>query len=276
MRRLLFLMLALGTAAGLFMLATAVQDPVIIRYRVPITGLAQPLRIVHLSDIHFSWIDMPSVRLRRIIARANAERPDLVVLTGDYAGAKIVDWPDIRLEDALYPLAGLKAPLGVFAVPGNHDEPYWLRRVMARTPVRLLAGASVDLGPLVLAGADDLLIGVDPIDGLNNAIAAVPPGKPVIAASHEPDFFARLPQHAQLLLSGHSHGGQISLFGLAWLPTEYIARHRRGLFREGRQTLIVNSGLGTTLVPLRLGVPPEIVVVDLVPAQAGRKSGTER
>jgi predicted MPP superfamily phosphohydrolase len=267
MRRLLFFLLAAGLALGLFGWATAVQDPVVVRYRLAVAGLSRPLRIVQLSDIHFSWVDMPKVRLARIIAQANALHPDVIVLTGDYAFAKLVDWPHIRLEDAIYPLAGLHAPLGVWAAPGNHDEPYWIRVVMGRTPVRLLASATADIGPVTLLGIDDLVLGTAPEAGLARAAAGASRAKPLIAFAHEPDFWRVLPANVAVLIAGHTHGGQIAPFGLAPL-NDFYARFRRGAFRNAAgQQMVVSSGLGTSYVPLRIGVPPEIVEITLVPAQ---------
>lgn len=267
MRRVLFFLLAAGLALGLFGWATAVQDPVVVRYRLAVPGLTQPLRIVQLSDIHFSWVDMPKARLDRIIAQANALHPDVILLTGDYAGAKLVDWPHIRLEDALYPLAQLQAPLGVWAAPGNHDDPYWTRVVMGRTPVTLLASATADIGPVTLLGIDDLVLGAAPEAGLARAAARASPAKPIIAFAHEPDFWRVLPANVAVLIAGHTHGGQIRLFG--WAPlNEFYAKVRRGAFRNAAgQQMVVSSGLGTTFMPLRIGVPPEIVEITLVPTQ---------
>ena len=263
-RRVLLAIVISVLAFAVFGAAYAVQDPRVVHYTVAIAGLKQPLRLVQISDSHASWIDMPPARLARVVARANALHPDMIVLTGDYIGGKLVEWPEIRLEKALYPLGRLAAPLGVFAVQGNHDSPLWTPRVFARTHVRLLVGQWVDVGPLLLVGADDLLNLPGPVEGLAAAVADAPPGKPMIALSHEPEFFQWLPPRVQLLLAGHTHGGQIWLPGWPSLDG-YLAAHRRGLFTEHGQTMIVSSGLGTSVVPLRIGVPPEIVVITLVP-----------
>jgi predicted MPP superfamily phosphohydrolase len=265
MRRLLLSILALGLALAMFGMATAVQDPVVVRYRVAVAGLSRPLTIIQLSDLHASWIDMPPARLNRIVASVNARRPDLVLLTGDYMGAKLVDWPRMRLEDALYPLARLQAPLGVWAAPGNHDEPYWTRWAFARTPVHLLASDVVDLGPISLLGIDDLVLGAAPELGLTMAAQRASRAKPLIAFAHEPDFWRVLPANVDVLIAGHTHGGQIYGYAL----NDFYRRYSRGLFRNAAgQQMLVSSGIGTTALPLRLGVPPEIVEISLVPAQS--------
>ena len=253
----------------------AIQDPIVAHYRVALPGLVRPLRIIHLSDIHGSAWDMPEVRIARIVAQVNALHGDAVVITGDFHASKLWN-PPMRLEAALRPLQALRAPLGVWNVPGNHDDPYWTRWAMRRLGLNLLASASVDLGPVQLAGADDMILGRNPVAGLHRAAARADPAKPLIAIAHEPDFFRTLPANVSLLLAGHTHGGQISLFGLPRLRPHFEA-HRRGWFGNARgQQMIVSAGLGTTFVPLRIGVPPEIVVVELVPQPPGRNSGTER
>jgi predicted MPP superfamily phosphohydrolase len=263
--------LALGWAGWL----GAIRDPIVVRHRVELAGLSRPLRIVHLSDLHGSNWDMPQVRLQRIVAQTNALHPDLVVMTGDFHSSKIWD-PPMRLEDALRPLTALKAPLGVFSVPGNHDSPYWIRWVMARFGLKLLAGQMVDVGPVQIVGSDDLTIGHRPVQGVWAATRTAQPNKPVIALVHEPNLWAMLPPRVGLLLAGHTHGGQIRLLGWPRLD-DFYERHRRGLFRnEAGQQMVVSAGIGTSIVPLRLGVGPEIVLVEAVPAQPGRNSGTDR
>jgi predicted MPP superfamily phosphohydrolase len=265
------LVLALGWAGWL----GAIRDPAVVRYRVELAGLQRPLRMVHLSDLHGSNWDMPQVRLNRIMDQVNALHPDLVVVTGDFHASKIWD-PPMRMDDAVQPLTRLKAPLGVWSVPGNHDDPYWIRWVMRRFGLKLLAGDLVDLGPIQIVGSDDLIMGQRPVQGLRAAAARAQPGKPLIALVHEPRLWTMLPPNVDLLLAGHTHGGQIQIFG--WpqfrkLDSQYL----RGRFRNpGGQQMLVSAGIGTSIVPVRLGTQGEIVVVELVPQPPGRNSGTDR
>ncbi len=266
MRRLFFVSLVSLAFLGLYGLAEAVQDVRLVRYRVAIPGLVAPLRLVQLSDSHANWINMPPVRLRRIVAAINARHPDLVVLTGDYSSGLIFTGPRMWLSAALAPFSRIRAPLGVVAVPGNHDQPRWTQIMMALGPVKLLAGTTVDVGPLVLAGAESMATPPDPLGNLARAIARVPPGKPVVALAHEPYAFATLPARAVLLIAGHTHGGQIRLPLLGTRRTDaYFDSHLRGVYREHGQVMIVSSGVGTSILPLRIGVPPEIVEIELVP-----------
>jgi predicted MPP superfamily phosphohydrolase len=265
------LVLALGWAGWL----GAIRDPAVVRYRVELAGLQRPLRMVHLSDLHGSNWDMPQVRLNRIMDQVNALEPDLVVVTGDFHASKIWD-PPMRMDDAVQPLTRLKAPLGVWSVPGNHDDPYWIRWVMRRFGLKLLAGDLVDVGPIQIVGSDDLIMGQRPVQGLRAAAARAQPGKPLIALVHEPRLWTMLPPNVDLLLAGHTHGGQIQIFG--WpqfrkLDSQYL----RGRFRNpGSQQMLVSAGIGTSIVPVRLGTQGEIVVVELVPQPPGRNSGTDR
>jgi len=267
MRRLAVILIATAVAAFLFGLGYAVQDPIVARYSVVIPGLQRPLRIVQLSDVHASGFDMPVVRLRRIVGMANAQHPDLVLLTGDYISGYPPEWTMAQTRTALAPLADLHAPLGVAAVLGNHDSQAMTRAAFAGSGIRLLVGQTYDAGPLVIAGADDLLNETTAIPGLRKAVSYVPPGRPVIAISHEPEFMQWLPRRVSLLIAGHTHGGQIvfPIFG-TMTHNGFIDTHLRGLYREHHQTLVVSSGLGTSVLPIRIGVPPEIAVITLVPA----------
>jgi predicted MPP superfamily phosphohydrolase len=278
-RRLLLALAAFAVAIVLFGIGYAVQDPIVARYTVTVPGLQRQVRIVQLSDVHASAFDMPVARLRRIVGMANALQPDLIVLTGDYISGYPSSWTAARTTAALAPLGELSAPLGVLAVLGNHDSGPMTRKAIAATHIRLLVGESYDAGPLAIAGADDILAGSPAVEKWRKAAANAPSGKPVIAIAHEPDFMQWLPKRVPLLIAGHTHGGQIVLPLLGTLPrSPFLDAHLRGLFDKNGQTLIVSSGLGTSVLPMRIGVPPEIVEITLVPADhsVGRKSGTDR
>ena len=282
--RLRTLGLLLLLAAGLLLafltvgFAEALRDPIVVRYKV---GLANwpagtpPLRIVQLTDLHRGRPDMSLKRLASIVGQANALEPDLIVLTGDYHGGKVWDLPSGNLDNAITPLRRLRARLGVIAVRGNHDEPYWSPGVFARAGIPLLQGRWLDVGPVIVAGVDDLTGQVDPQHAAARAIRGAPPGKPLIMLAHEPSFFAWLPSRVDLMLAGHSHGGQIRLppIGSRSTGSPYLDKHLRGQFTEHGQTLIVSSGVGTSILPLRIGVPPELVEVTLGPIRSAGSPG---
>ncbi|MGI4877006.1 MAG: metallophosphoesterase, partial [Janthinobacterium lividum] len=281
-----FLVICLMGAAGLaaFVVAgwrEAVSTPRVVRYDVSIPGWPPgqpPLRIVQLSDTHFGAPDMTLDRLTAIVKQANALRPDLVVLTGDYHGGKLYDYAAGHLDDAVRPFRELRSRYGTFAVRGNHDEAHYSPIVIPRYRITYLQNSWADAGPLIIAGLDDLSTGTPDIAA---ALRNIPPGKPVILLMHEPDSFPAVPSAIPLSFAGHTHGGQIVLPLIGALTTNsiYGNRFRRGLISEKGHVLIVSSGVGASAVPLRIGVPPEIVVVTLHgagPYSVGRKSGTDR
>jgi uncharacterized protein len=247
------------------------------------------LRVVALADLHAGMPSMPMTRARRILEIANALEPDLVVLLGDYANTDRLlriraDWFEV-----VPALTALKAPLGRYAILGNHewwDDPRAQRerrgptiahRIFATTDIPLLENDAVRLEkdgrPFWLLGLGDQLafhiarrrqIGVDDLAG---TLAKVTDDAPAILLAHEPDIFPRVPQRVSITLAGHTHGGQVRFFG--WspvVPSEFGNRYAYGHIVEGGRHMIVSGGLGTVsagLAPVRLGMPPEIVVVEL-------------
>ncbi len=102
------------------------------------------------------------------------------------------------------------------------------------------------------------------LDDLPATLGAVTDAEPVILLAHEPDLFVRVPERVSLTLSGHTHGGQVRLFGRSFVtPSEFGNRFAYGHVEEAGRHLIVSGGLGASIVPVRLGVPPEIVVIDI-------------
>jgi uncharacterized protein len=277
--RRLALLLALGLIAFVVIgYVGARQSPRVVNYTVELENWPAgqpPLRIVQLSDIHGSWLDMPPSRIATIVDQANALRPDLIVLTGDYCCGKKHDGPSLRMPQIAAPLAGLHAPMGVFAVLGNHDSRRHVGPAFASAGIDLLINRWVDIGPVVLAGINDWSHFPNWRVGIRDLSATLPTGKPVVLLAHEPDYFQNMPVNIDLLIVGHTHGGQIMLplIGTHSLGS-YLDAHLRGKFVEHGQTMIVSSGLGTSVLPLRIGVRPEIVVITV--QASGRKSGTDK
>jgi len=245
----------------------ATRPPQLVEARLPLAGLppGTELRVLLMGDTHFGFPDMGTGRLLGIVARANALKPDLVVLTGDYSGGKFLDWPRVRLEQALPPLAALKAPLGAWAVMGNHDVPEWTPKIMAlQVQPKLLVNAHADVGPLVIVGLDSASHGADP----RKAMAGVPPGKPILMLLHEGDYLVfekPFVGNPALVLSGDTHGGQIILPGIGSVGSLLLGKPlcNRGECRVNGWPLFVTSGVGTSWLPVRYGVPPEIVLLTL-------------
>lgn len=270
MRHLARLLGLLAAAALLFIgfgYWGATRTPVVVEasHRLPGLPAGQKVRVLLLADTHEGWPDMPPARLQAVVAQANALKPDLILLAGDYQGGKLYDFrKKDALEPAIRPFAALKAPLGVFAVMGNHDSMRWTPFVFARQPgPRLLINESVDVGPLVVAGANSATIGAD----VPGTLARVPPGKPILFLLHEGDHFAyeKVPDRPTLALSSHTHGGQIVLPLVGSLGDLLLGRTacRRGMCTINGWPVYVTSGIGTSWAPLRIGVPPEMVLLTL-------------
>ena len=254
------LVLTVATIAGW---REAVASPRVVFYDVALAAWprgAAPLRLVQLSDIHMGGPDMPAARVEGIVARVNALRPDVVVLTGDFHGGKWVDPDSGNLDDAIRPLAALRSRYGTFAVRGNHDEPFWTPQVLPRYRMTYLQNAHATVGPLTIAGVDDRSTGHADVAA---ALKGIAPVRPVVLLMHEPDGFADVPASVALTLAGHTHGGQVRLPIVGAVFTNTRLGYVRGRYVAGGRTLIVTSGLGTSGLPLRRGVPPEIVVVTL-------------
>ena len=230
------------------------------------------LRIVHLTDLHIGR-QLRAPRLRGFLERANALEPDLIVLTGD-----IFDFDPSFIEEGCRELDALTAPLGVYAVLGNHDVytgadavTEGLRRL---TSMRLLRNEWVWIergqDRLALLGVDDPGRGWTERDSkhpdLDTLVAEAPSDVPRILLAHRPSYFRHAASHGiDVVLSGHTHGGQISL------PrpfthhniSRFIAHWTRGLFEENGTLLYVSRGLGVAGPPVRLNCPREIAHLKL-------------
>jgi hypothetical protein len=231
------------------------------------------LKIVYLSDVHRRAHYFSDEDIKDLVARVNAMRPDLVLLGGDYAYDKG------REEAQVFSLlSGLRAKLGVYAVLGNNDyqgsrtknvppaDSSATRDAIANTGIRLLDNEGVwiykDGARIRLGDVSDLEMG-DP--RIAPVISGTTTKDFVLLLSHNPDFSETLPAAAvDLVLSGHTHGGQITFFGWTpFSPSKYGQKYRTGLVRNGKTTTIVSNGLGTKVLPLRLFARPQIVVVTL-------------
>lgn len=276
MRRLLAVLVALAVVAALLGYALAMQQPRVARYTVALEDWPagqRPMRIVQISDLHGNWIDMPPQRISGIVAQANALQPDLIVMTGDYLGGETARWPRIPIGDFADLLAKLHAPFGVFAILGNHDSATWAGWALNQHGIRQLYNESVDIGPLAIAGVADAGSVTSPQAALHRTLAHGRSGKPLILLAHQPNYFRFNEGHYDLVIVGHTHGGQIKLPILgARSYSPFRDAHLRGLFKENGHVMIVSSGLGTSTFPMRFGVRPEIVEVTLIGSQ-GAASG---
>jgi uncharacterized protein len=271
---------ASAAATGVYAAAVEPQDLVVTRYAPNPKGwpAGRRLSITVIADLHAGGPYMTLAHIRQIVDTANALKSDLVVLLGDYIAR--YHFAIERVPETVWAaeLARLSAPLGTWAILGNHDWWYDLagvRRVLADVHIPVLENNAVMLGPdgqrFWLAGIGDQLAyrlghgryrGADDLPG---TLAQVGTDDPVLLLVHEPDIFPRVPARVALTLAGHTHGGQIRLplIWPAFVPSKYGARFAYGHVVEDGRHLIVSGGLGTSIIPARLGVPPEIVRVEL-------------
>jgi uncharacterized protein len=255
----------------------AVSDPLVRHARIGLPGLDRPLKVALLSDMHIGSATMGAERLARIVAQVNALKPDLVVIAGDF----IFDVPGSAAKlgaPMVGPLSDLDAPLGVLAVPGNHDHATGLETVraqLARAGVTLLANDAVPVGPIALGGVDDDASGHADVAATLRAARAI--GLPILLFTHSPDIAPDLPADVPLLLAGHTHCGQVVLFGQVIAPevSRFGRRYTCGLVREGARTVVVTAGLGTSEAPFRIGASPDLWLLTLVPVAIApsRKAG---
>ena len=228
------------------------------------------LRVAVVADLHAGAPHIDAHRVGRIVARINACGPDLVALLGDYVDPKVKLGTTVAPEAVAARLGALRAPLGVFAVLGNHDWETDGERV--RAALRS-AGVTVLENDAVTAAGRDLWIAGVADERTRNpqpqaAIAAVPDGAALLVLSHPPDVFPRVPDRAALVLAGHTHGGQANIpLVRRWvIPSRFGDRYARGHVKEDGRHLYVSVGVGTSGWPVRLLAPPEMPVLTLVGA----------
>jgi predicted MPP superfamily phosphohydrolase len=269
-----------GAAAGLAY--SFVAEPrwfTVTRRTFPVRGLPPSLdglRLVQLTDIHHGpWLSLDYVR--EVISACNALRPDLVLLTGDY-----ILQSSVYVRPVAQELAQLRPTIATLAVPGNHD---WseggrplVRQEFAAAGLPLIVNDRKVLTPgrelvdgaakgLALCGVDDLWRG-NPDPRL--ALAGLPPEMPRVMLSHNPDVaelreFVRSGLRVDLMICGHTHGGQVHIPGIGrpFVPSRFGAKYAEGLVQGPVCPVFVCRGIGTATVPMRIGVPPEIAVIEL-------------
>lgn len=226
------------------------------------------LRVALVGDLHVGSPHWGLDRVRALVEAVDAEGPDLVLLAGDYRIHDVAFGRYVPEIDVARALGGLRAPLGVFAVMGNHDP--WhdetVRAAFRASGIRVLED---EVAEIPARGASFDLLGVEDEEARTRTgaeeLARVPPGAPLLVLSHEPDLFPELDDRPALVLAAHTHGGQVRLpwIGPPIPHSRYGQRYVAGHVVENGRHLFVTTGVGTSILPIRLGVPPEIVVLTL-------------
>ncbi len=239
---------------------------------------APPLRIGVITDIHAVRPWMTPHRISGIVERMNELKPEIIVLLGDYVNALRRSYytETVPVAEWVAALKRLEAPLGVYAILGNHD--WWagevplIRKAFYKSGIHLLENNALKLTrgneEFWLAGLGDQLAyhsrGADDLEGTLSQITG---NAPTILLAHEPDIFDRVPQSVSLTLAGHTHGGQVYIpFIGRPAYNVYGFRNSRlayGHIQEHGRQMVVSSGLGLSNLPVRFLVPPEIAIVTL-------------
>ncbi|MFA9442942.1 MAG: metallophosphoesterase [Hyphomicrobium sp.] len=266
------------------------------RYRVapPRWPAGLSLKLAVIADLHACEPFMGADRIRGIVEATNALQPDCVLLLGDYVASHGMSRyaQPVAHRDWARALGGLTAPLGVHAILGNHD--WWddLEAQRRRSgPTR--AGLALQDAGIALYENDSVRLQKDGksfwlaglgdqwaltsrtrardgakryvgVDDLGATLGRVSDNAPLILMIHEPDIFNSVPDRVSLTLAGHTHGGQVRVFGYAPIvPSRFGQRYLYGHIVEDGRHLVVSAGLGCSGLPVRLGSPPEIVMIEV-------------
>ena len=227
------------------------------------------LRVAVIADLHvgspFNGLD----NLERVITLTNEAKPDLILLAGDYVIDDVTGGTFVDPKETATHLADLSAPMGVFAVLGNHD--WWydapgVTDAMTGAGITVLENSaqaiSYDGCQFWLAGIADYWEGSPDIA---KALSTVPDDAAVMALTHNPDVFPDVPKRVKITFAGHTHGGQVylPLIGRPIVPSDFGERYAIGHIVEDGRNLFVSSGIGTSILPVRFLVPPEVSLVTL-------------
>jgi uncharacterized protein len=265
-----------GSATSAYAIGIEPLGLVVTPYRpkLPRWPKDRTLSVSVIADLHAGGPNMAVDHIRQIVDVSNELKPDVVVLLGDYIATHRFVTEHVPYDVWAHELARLEGRFGVWAILGNHD--WWsgvelARRAFARVQIPVLENDAVRLGPsgrrFWLAGLGDQLAIRLPrrkfkgADDLPGTLARIDTDDPIILLAHEPDIFPTVPDRVALTLAGHTHGGQVRV-PFAWerhVPSRYGRRFAYGHIVEDERHMIVSGGLGTSVLPVRFGVPPEIV-----------------
>ena len=275
-RRLLILLAAIvvfGASAFAFGLWNARADPVVRRAAIGLRDWpagAAPIRIAVMSDIHIGSLAMDEARLARIVRQVNALHPDLVLIAGDFINGYGAAEALAMRRPLTAALSRLRAPLGVIAVPGNHDHGTSIAAVDAALTdagVTVLANRALRRGPLAIGGVDDDYSRADDLPVTMAALRRV--SGAALLLTHSPDLATKLPPDAPFLIAGHTHCGQVQLpvIGAPFVPTRVGRRYLCGLVDDHGHQVLVTAGLGTSNLPIRWRAPPDLWLLTVGPAR---------
>lgn len=293
-RRRLLLVLLLLSLAGLVSVHGFWLGPdslVVVGYSLSPPSWPKALdgfKIVAVGDIHGGAPFIGESKLKAMVQWISAQKPDLIVWLGDYVIHGILGGAFMEPEQVASILSRAEARHGQFAVIGNHDRQLGLERIerafeRARIPILRWARKTLVIGEtrLHLFGMDDFELSPDYWPTFRRAEEewrTISPAEPLLVLSHSPDLFPWIPSRVTLTLASHTHGGQVRFpwLGSPIVPSSFGQRFARGPIVEAGRHLFVNTGIGTSIIPIRLGVPPEISVLTLRASLSAPPASAER
>jgi len=254
---------------------------IVAEYAIDLPGWPAALdgfRIAAVGDLHGGAPYIDERKLAEVARRVTAAKPDLIAWLGDYVIQGVLGGTFMEPEKVAAILSTAKAASGQVAIIGNHD--HWLDSfrverafVAAGIPFLRWSSRTIDVKNVRIHvyGLDDFELVSGYWSTFNAALKeweALPANEPLIVLSHSPDVFPWIPARAILTLASHTHGGQVRLplIGSPIVPSSFGQRFARGHIVEEGRHLFVNTGIGTSIIPVRFGVPPEISILILHPA----------
>lgn len=243
----------------------------------------KPIKIALLTDLHIDEFHNNSKRITKIIDKTLELNPDIVFLGGDYVGGMFSEThppkskyenrsskANSQLESAIFQLGALsKAPLGAYAIMGNHDC-WWscekTRQAFSKTPIHFLENQNIQVEN---NGFDFYVVGLEDRQTQNPnyelASKNIIPTSNILTLEHNPSFFKPQFSDAKIMFSGHTHGGQVRfpIIGAPITSSSFTEETMKGFAIIKDRILIISSGLGEVGLPIRFGVPPEIMIIEL-------------
>jgi predicted MPP superfamily phosphohydrolase len=225
------------------------------------------LRIAMIGDVHTDKKYINEAKLQRIVELTNQQNPDLIVLLGDYNTGGRGNPQHVEPDVTARYLKNLKAPLGVYAILGNHDWWYDGEKIRHAFEDQGIPIIDDDVKELNWHGRSFWLAGLADLwtrpQHVAQTIAKAPAGSTVIALTHNPDVFPTVPRTVPLLLAAHTHGGQVNipLIGTPVVPSRFGSKYTAGHVFEDNHHLFVTTGIGTSIMRVRFLVPPEIMIL---------------
>ena len=214
-------------------------------------------KIVFVSDFHISKFER--YRLKKIVKLINKQNPDLVLSGGDFIKGHNGK-QTLSIEKQAEELKKIKAPF--ITVLGNHDgwyDKYRVKKVLENNGITVLLNSNTKFKNLYISGVDDFQTGIPDIDAaLKNT------SSPRILLTHNPDIYYDIEDNIDLILAGHVHGGQVKIpfIGALIVPSVYGPKFAEGFINDGKNTMFITKGLGTSILPVRFLSVPEIVVIE--------------